>query len=304
MRLATTTGDFGAYFVTDEERIAAIYRAGFRHIDLSFYHALDTEPFYMGSDWREKAERLKYFADSLGMDFVQSHAPSGNPLQFDSTWEDLVFATERSLEVCKILGIPNAVYHAGWAVGNTVREHFDFNLKFLERLYPTMEKTGVSLLVENSTRANMGEQYFFYDGATMRDFIRYANHPLLHACWDTGHANIEGSQYQDLLDLGSELYGVHVHDNGGHGDEHDMPYFGTINMDEVLCGLIDSGYQGDFTFEVDSVPYRFGNWQIHRRDFKRSEKLKNPPTFLKEKFEGILYDMGRYFLESYQVWED
>ena len=41
MKLATTTGDFTRYFPDTESRIRALYRAGFRHIDLSLYRDAD-----------------------------------------------------------------------------------------------------------------------------------------------------------------------------------------------------------------------------------------------------------------------
>jgi MoaA/NifB/PqqE/SkfB family radical SAM enzyme len=37
MKIATTTGDFGFYCKTNEERIRELHRAGFRYIDLSMY---------------------------------------------------------------------------------------------------------------------------------------------------------------------------------------------------------------------------------------------------------------------------
>ena len=41
----------------------------------------------------------------------------------------------------------------------------------------------------------------------MVEFLNYVGHPLLHACWDTGHANCEGSQYDDIVTLGKVIGG-------------------------------------------------------------------------------------------------
>ncbi|MBQ8508710.1 MAG: hypothetical protein IJ493_02270 [Clostridia bacterium] len=87
-----------------------------------------------------------------------------------------------------MLGIPNAVIHTGWLDGVEKEQYYRDNLEFLRSFFPAMEKYGVNLLIENSTRANMGTKYFFYEGRDMMEFLEYANHPLLHAC-STAWAN-------------------------------------------------------------------------------------------------------------------
>ena len=60
---------------------------------------------------------------------------------------------------------------------------------------------------------------------------------MLHACWDTGHANCEGSQYDDIITLGKELFAIHYNDNHGAKDEHLIPFLGTLNHDEIINAL-------------------------------------------------------------------
>ena len=50
----------------------------------------------------------------------------------------------------------------------------------------------------------MGGRYFINSGRDMREFIDYVGHPLFHGCWDTGHANCEGAQYEEILALASD----------------------------------------------------------------------------------------------------
>ena len=82
MKLATTTGDFGHIYNDNTDRIRALYRAGFRHIDLSMYQDNTADSPFMQDNWRDEVDRIRRAADELGMDFVQSHAPSCNPLEF------------------------------------------------------------------------------------------------------------------------------------------------------------------------------------------------------------------------------
>lgn len=304
MKLATSTGDFSRYFPDNESRIRALHRAGFRHVDLSLYQEAKSDSVFLQDGWEKEADHIRSVADSLGMDFVQSHAPGGNPLSRDGNTDLLIASTCRSLEVCAMLGIPNTVVHLGWADdllyadASAKEAYFARNMQFINHLIPTMEKTGVMVLVENSTHANMGARWYLYTGQEMKEFLEYAGHPLLGACWDTGHANVEGHQYSDLTALGRDLRAIHFNDNRGGGDEHIMPYLGTMCIDEIMCGLRDSGYTGVFTFECESSARPADCWQGNRRRWKE-EKIANPPLALQEALEKALYVCGETILTAY-----
>ena len=179
MKLATTTCDFGIY-PTHEERIRHLYDAGFRYIDLSLYTESDMKEF-MEPGWEERARKLKDYAESLGVKFVQAHSPGGNPLSRDAKWDWLLEATIRSVEICGILGIPNTVVHAGWAGGIGREEYYERNRDFYALLYPAMEADNVNVLIENSAKSNMGSNYYFLTGADMKEFLKYAGHSTMAA---------------------------------------------------------------------------------------------------------------------------
>ena len=124
MKIATTTGDFGFYCNTDEERIRELHKAGFRYIDLSMY-SLTPNCVYMQENWRDEVQKIKYLAQELGMQFVQAHSQGGNPLSEDKAHVDfLLKATIRSIEICKELGIKNTVVHCGYRKGIGKEESF------------------------------------------------------------------------------------------------------------------------------------------------------------------------------------
>lgn len=304
MKIATTTGDLREYCTTDEERVKVLYDAGFRYIDLSFYVAdAPGTCNYWGDDWEKHANALREYGDKLGVKFVQAHAPSTNPLLRDDTYEQAVAITKRSLEVCQILGIENNVYHCGWAQGVDREQYFALNREFIDRVMPTVEQTGVNLCIENSTKANMGDRYYFFTGEDMRDFLDRINHPLINACWDTGHANIEGHQYDDLMALGNRLHALHINDNMGRIDEHHLPYTGTLNLDEVINGLIDTDYQGYFTFEAGDTLRFADNWLHQRHLFGRDTRLQEPTLPIYRKFLELMYAVGEQALRAYDIYE-
>lgn len=304
MKLATTTGDFAVFNITDKERIKYLADAGFRYIDFNFYDNVDeTSEFYKDS-WKQHTYDLRDYAEKLGVKFVQAHAPNFNPLVPGKNWDAVVQITKNTIEACEILGIKNNVIHTGWDGHMSTEEYYRRNLEFFQLLFPVMEKTGVSMLIENTTKVNMTINRYFVSGKDMSDFIEYANHPLIGACWDTGHANCEGNQYYEIMDLGKNLKALHVNDNRGERDEHLMPYCGTTNFDEIINALIDVKYDGYFTFECCSTLRPSKYWLGNRREFARSNKLIEPTIELARKCEELLYMTGKYMLESYGIFEE
>lgn len=306
MKIATTTGDFVFFCPSDEERIRELHRAGFRYIDLNMYAFKPDSP-YMGEGWREAVLRLRECAEGLGMKFVQAHSQGGNPLSDDPNHVDfLLRATLRSIEICEMLGIKNTVVHNGFQKGISKEEWFLQNKIFYERLFPTMERCGVNVLCENSTKSNMGDRYFINSGKDMREFIEYVDHPMIHGCWDTGHANCEGSQYDEILAIGEELYAIHYNDNHGLKDDHVAPFLGTLNHDEIMCALMDVGFTGYFTLECDSSLRRFNQWTGKRRRFEGQDidpKLNEPQLFMQRHIETMMYDTAKWMLKAYGLFE-
>ena len=305
MKIATSTGDFKFYCPTDVERIRELHWAGFRYIDFDMY-SFKPDCVYMQVGWREEVLKLKAVADELGMTFVQAHSQGGNPLDDD---EDrvkfLTDATLRSIEICSMLGIENTVVHAGNAPYIGKEEWFDRNKQFYQKLLPVAVDLGVNILTENSTASNMGGRYYIINGRDMREFIDYVDHPCFHGCWDTGHANCEGSQYDEIMALGDALYAIHYNDNHGTRDEHLVPYLGTMNHDEVINALIDVGYKGYFTLECSNELIKYNGWPHKRNRFRDDQrKLSQPQLFMQQHMEALMYDTAKWMLETYGIFED
>ena len=306
MKIATTTGDFDFYCKTDEEKIRELHRAGFRYIDFNMY-AFTPDCSYMQDGWRDEIKKLKDLAESLDMKFVQAHSQGGNGLSDDKAHVDfLIKATIRSIEICEMLGIPNTVVHNGVELGLSKEQWFEKNKTFYKKLFPAMERCGVNVLCENSTKSNMGSCYFINTGEDMREFIKYVDHPMIHGCWDTGHANCEGSQYNEIMALGDELYAIHYNDNRGIKDEHLAPFLGTLNHDEVVTALIDVGFKGFFTLECCTSLVKYNHATGSRRRFTNQGdnlKLSEPQLFMQRHIEAMMYETSKWILDSYGVWE-
>ncbi len=74
--------------------------------------------------------------------------------------------------------------------------------------------------------------------------IDFVARPLFHACWDTGHGNMqETTQYEALTILNEHVYALHVQDNLGNNDDHFAPFFGNMDIDSLMRGLKMINYQ-------------------------------------------------------------
>ncbi len=306
MRIATTTGDLLKYYPTAADAVAGFDGTGFRHLDYSFY----TGSALLGDDWFDRVKEAKETADKLGFDFVQAHSPGNNFLSSDEDYEQVVLMNIRTIEACGYLGIKNTVLHSGFSrdyfYPQSQKEYFEINRRFYERLYPAMEKYDVNVLIENSTKANMGEYYFFMRGSEMVDFIEFCGHEKLGACWDVGHANIEPiDQYEDLIALGDKLKAVHIQDNLGAHDDHIAPYMGTLDIDGVMRGLIENGFVdrgGVFTFECDNILAQNGSWpNVRKNGGGRTPNANIVSADLKRKALGLLYDIGCKILSDHGI---
>lgn len=301
MVLATTTSDFGC-IKDHKERVRCLHRAGFHYVDLSMYTIFEGDPLF-GDGWRVYACELGELARDLGVKFVQAHSPNTNNLAGEEGFADALEKTNRAIEICGMLGIPNLVVHAGWDRAIAERDlWFEKNRTFYQALFPTMERCGVNVLCENSTKANMPTWYYLNTGVDMRAFIDYVDHPRFGGCWDTGHANIEGAQYQEILAIGDKLYGIHFNDNRGKQDEHIIPFMGTMNVDEVMSALKAIGYRGAFTFECDSPLRPQQYWLGNRRAFEGT--LSEPPLHLKMQMEKFMFEVGKCILTTHGCWQE
>lgn len=304
MKIATTTCDFAHYFTEDIDRVKEVHDAGFNYVDLDMYSFTPDSP-YMKDDWKDAVKKLKDYADSIGVKFVQAHSQGGNPMSKDKDEADfIVKATIRSIEICKELGIKNTVAHPGSGMGLLKDDWFIENRKFYSKLFPAMEDCDVNVLIENSTSFITKKYYYANTGKDMAEFLKFVGHEKLHACWDTGHGNCEGGQYDQILALGKEIYAIHYNDNHGEKDEHLIPYLGTLNHDEIINALLDIGYKGYFTLECSSTLIKNEFWLGDRRVFEKEKRLIHPQPFMQRRISQLSYEIAKYILETYGLFEE
>ena len=166
-------------------------------------------------EWKKEIEAVGIMAEKLGFSFCLCHGPSGQFYNGEEERQNLILTTKRAIEACAMLGIKDIVVHSVTYPEITPTQFKKENKKFNEMFFDDMEKHGVNVLIENSTRKNSRDYYLRF-GMEMKEYIEFVGHPMLYACWDTGHAHMEGvDQYESIVTLGNLLRGLHIADNLG-----------------------------------------------------------------------------------------
>ncbi len=299
MKLATKTGDFHGYTNSQSESLRYIREAGFHYADYSFDLDYRLRSGVYGEDHEAYFDSINQAADRLGIRLVQAHSPMGSPLA-DGDGRFLA-DTIRCVDACGAWGIPHLVVHSGYAFGLTPEQTFAANKEFYMPILERAERYGVQILVENFNKMHIEGLYWIDNATDLRGLIDYVDHPLFHAVWDAGHANLqEMPQDEELRLLGSHVRALHIQDNCGDTDTHLLPFLGTMSMDALMNGLNDIGYNGYFTFEVGGIftpPNR-------KRPFEKDTRLYQTPLSLKCAAERYMYELGRCVLQAYGCFEE
>lgn len=316
MKLPTSTGDFSWYVDSIGDKIRCLKGTGFRYINLEqtgnvpeFFCESEEPVKYLAEEWGNAAAEA-------GVSPVVSHAPCLHTPVLraledpeDETYRRNVRAIRRSLEVCHRLGIPRIVVHACPSPEFTPEEFYRYNRMFYGEFFDLMERYDLTVMTENWDNSAS----LFSTGRELREFLDRMDHPLLAACWDTAHGNIDPTarelgQYRNITELGDKLKGMHISDNFGDSHHHSWPFAGIINFDSVMQGLLDVDYDGFFTFEAsytllhqNNMPYRRKPWE---HDGQQVTKLLNPTLELKRKAVELLYETGKYILQTYNCFEE
>lgn len=307
MKISVSQSSIWKKYLSEREFYRHIRACGFECIDYDFYDYLgDDSSVYLGEKGLDEARSMRDYLDSLGIKPLQAHAPKGEPA-IDT--EGISRRTLRAIECGGIMGVKHMVYHPGGLPGMSRREYLDFNVKYVQKLLPALEKTGINLLLENVGRWD--EPFYDRTADEMLELINAVNHPLYHACLDTGHLSLQdANQYETIIALGDHLLALHVQDNYGslpvpslnkpwRQDLHLPPLMGCVNFDEVLTALKQIGFKGTFNLEPEA-PRAYDK----ANKYAKEPKLRTVPLELVDEFYSWAYDIAHYMLAEYGLAED
>ena len=82
-------------------------------------------------------------------------------------------------------------------------------------------------------------------------FLERIDSPRVGVCFDAGHNHVFCPDRRIAVDFASRIKAVHLHDNNGTFDAHNIPGDGTIDWRQVRRELIDSAYTGAWSLEIE-----------------------------------------------------
>lgn len=139
----------------------------------------------------------------------------------------------RSMEICAFFECPYIVVH-GFKLAHYLgseEEEWKETERFLDSLAPMARDMGITMCIEN-LYDSIGGHLVEGPGCNARKAAERIDRmndkyraQILGFCFDTGHANLVGIDFEDFLStLGYRLKVLHIHDNDGISDLHQIPF--------------------------------------------------------------------------------
>ena len=234
------------YMTSVEEAIERMAKAGFTHGELSIPHLGQL----MERDTPEAVGKaLRQYADSVGFSLSEGHLSFIGGLCDAAALERLM----PELDMFAACGIEKAVIHTNGGNDLSDQERYDRWIHYLRKLSEYVEGTGVTICIENMfgiAQCRSAKQ--------IKKMIKDAGEKNFAICLDTGHLHlsiankvVDESQRDFILESGDLLQAMHIVDNNGLGDVHQMPYSARYGVDwkEVMKALHEIDYSGLFNLE-------------------------------------------------------
>jgi len=288
LRLSVWTSFY--FDLTPRDALIRLARLGWKDVEVSAEHgAMATQD----DDWKEQLGYLRELCEKNDITLWQMHAP----LELDvadlnpKSRERDIEITTKWINYAHELNIPYLVIHPGGSQGTKIEEEenviYRLNIESFRHLGNIAGELGVSLCLENmQERENRGLRRlgaYIYD---LNEIIDEIGLDSLGICFDTSHANVTGlDMYHAISECGKRLFATHISDNDGSGDQHKMPFGGSIDWHKVILGLSNIGYDKAFNLEI---PGEIGT-------AKRSDLLPLPVRDAKLNYAEEIY---RYILDN------
>lgn len=238
-------------------------------------------------------------AQEAGIRINQMHMPYPNFVPNGS--EDLndylsKVVAPKSMQICSFFGCSHIVVHGFKLARFLGSEEAEWNRmeNFLSTLAPLAKELNLTLCLEN-IYSSIGNQIIEGPCCNVHKMIdridrfndKYSAE-LLGFCFDTGHAKLVGLNFEDFItNLDFRLKVLHIHDNDGIGDLHQLPFTFTKNR-ENACSTDWSGFiKGMRNVAFDKV-----------LSFETAPVLSSFPGELKNDVLSLIAKVGRYFSDK------
>jgi len=230
MDLSITT-DYAADTGSPEPYLRRIADAGFSHIH--WCHHWNTDFLY--SRW--EIDQIRRWLRDFGLRLLDLHASAGREKNWASPREYErragVELVENRLEMTARLAGDVIIMHVPGEP-----EDLDPVRRSLDELEGCTRERGIRIAIENGDFPTIGKLLAAYPP------------DYLGLCYDSGHGNMIPDGLDQLATLGERLISIHLHDNDGRGDQHNLLFSGTVDWPRLADVLADSSYARCVSMEV------------------------------------------------------
>ncbi len=288
------------------EGFGLLRQAGFTCCDFSLNAYLLNSSLYRSetNDFFDQSEHeLEAFfmphkdaAKAAGIRISQMHMPYPNyvPNGGDELNNYLkTVVAPKSLKICAFMDCRYIVIH-GFKLAHYLgseEAEWEKTLEFIEYLAPLAKALGITLCIENiytgiGSHIVEGPCCDARKAAVRIDAIneKYGAE-VLGFCFDTGHANLVGIDFERFITaLDYRLKVLHIHDNDGISDLHQIPYTFTKTRENLPSTDWNGFVRGLRKIQFDGV-----------LSFETAPVLTAFPESMKRSVLAFIADIGRSF---------
>src|ERR1700693_3648037 len=144
--------------------------------------------------------------------------------------QEAVDAIKRALDLVEHIPFRYSIQHVAQLRDIPDDRKWDAAFSSLEHLSLFARQRGVTVAIENTP----GEMA---TSLNVKNFLEQTRLSSVKICFDAGHAHLEGGAPAGLEIVRDFVATTHMHDNRGEGDDHLLPYEGTIDWSATLAVL-------------------------------------------------------------------
>ncbi|MCI8660160.1 MAG: sugar phosphate isomerase/epimerase [Lachnospiraceae bacterium] len=289
-----------------EKGFEMLRKTGFSCVDFSLnYYLTNTSLYRMERNSffdKTDQELEEYFtphragAKEAGIRIHQMHMPypiyipNGKEELNDYLWQ---VVAPKSMRLCAFFQCPYIVIHGLKLARHLGSEEAEWQQteRFIHSIAPLAKELGITICIEN-LYSSVGRHIIegpCCNGRKAADRIDRINEEyraeVLGFCFDTGHANLVGLDFEDFItDLGDRLKVLHIHDNDGTGDLHQIPFTFTKTRENKASTDWEGFVRGLRAIGFDRV-----------LSFETAPVLSSFPGEMKEDVLRLIGRVGKYF---------
>ncbi len=239
--MLSITADYVTSRGCPEPYLRRIAEAGFTHVHWAYHWHTD----FLYSPW--EIERIERWLREFGLQILDLHASTGVEKCFYSPREYEhragVELVKNRLEMAARLGAEVVILHvpalpAVEPARETLRRQVR---KSLDALAPVARAGNVRIALENLFPDNFPH---------LRELFQAYGPDYIGLCYDSGHGLITGNGLENLAQWKDRLISVHLHDNDGSSDQHNLLFSGGVDWPRLAELMAASAYRKCVSMEV------------------------------------------------------